>query len=398
MAWRDRLLTASYRGVEFFIDSEEIEGGKRAEIHEYPERDEPFIEELGKGARTFRVACYILGDDFIDERDKLLDAFETAGPGTLVLPTRGEFSAICLSHRSIQSSDEGRIARIEATFVRAGLNAFPQALSDTREAVLDSVEPGILASSARFLARFTADALPDWVEQSAADGIAAIRDGLRTVVDLVDGPADETASLVRALDDFGDDALDLAREPARMAAEFQSHMLALGELGATPRRLYDTLASSLGALDSLDVTAGVTPHRITAATQSDALREIYRRNVVLELARVSTRVDFESREDALAFADDLGAKLQDEISVAGDVQDDEGLAALQEALGAIVADLDARAKQLPRRTTLELAVSTPALVVAHRAHGDATRDAEIVARNRVRNPAFVPAGEIEILV
>ena len=39
----------------------------------------------------------------------------------------------------------------------------------------------------------------------------------------------------------------------------------------------------------------------------------------------------------------------------------------------------------------------PALVVSYDYYGDATRDAELVARNRVRHPGFVPALPIKVL-
>jgi prophage DNA circulation protein len=41
---------------------------------------------------------------------------------------------------------------------------------------------------------------------------------------------------------------------------------------------------------------------------------------------------------------------------------------------------------------VRFSATLPALVVAHRVYGDATRADEIVSRNRVRHPGFVPGG------
>jgi prophage DNA circulation protein len=51
-----------------------------------------------------------------------------------------------------------------------------------------------------------------------------------------------------------------------------------------------------------------------------------------------------------------------------------------------------------RLTTITLQSGIPAAVLAHRLYGDATRADEIVARNKLSHPLFVPADEsLEVL-
>ena len=52
MAWKDRLQEASFRGVPFKFEGEGSAVGRRVETHEYPNRDKPYTEDLGKV--TFR--------------------------------------------------------------------------------------------------------------------------------------------------------------------------------------------------------------------------------------------------------------------------------------------------------------------------------------------------------
>ncbi len=43
-------------------------------------------------------------------------------------------------------------------------------------------------------------------------------------------------------------------------------------------------------------------------------------------------------------------------------------------------------------------VTLPSLVLAHNLYGDLSREADLLARNRIQNPAFVTGGvELEIL-
>jgi len=59
-----------------------------------------------------------------------------------------------------------------------------------------------------------------------------------------------------------------------------------------------------------------------------------------------------------------------------------------------VRDITARGADLPRLVAISMPATLPALVVAYLAFGDATRAAEIVARNAIiiRHPGFVPGG------
>ena len=88
MTWKDRLQDASFRGVPFKVEEESTGTGRRVETHEYPNRDKPYTEDLGK--ITFRpsITAYVVGDDCFDQRDRLIDALNKPGPGTLVQPNR----------------------------------------------------------------------------------------------------------------------------------------------------------------------------------------------------------------------------------------------------------------------------------------------------------------------
>jgi len=59
----------------------------------------------------------------------------------------------------------------------------------------------------------------------------------------------------------------------------------------------------------------------------------------------------------------------------------------------IIADLGNR-PGLPGIKSLTLVEATPTLVLAHRLYRDAGRDADIVARNRIVHPGFVPSGMV----
>lgn len=119
--WKSRLQPASFRGVPFSVESDEGTFGRRVQTHEYPNRDKPYTEDLGRATRRFTISAYLIGDDYIDQRDRLIAAVDTPGPGTLVHPNYGEM-AICVDGevRVSHSNNEGRMCRISFSFVEAG--------------------------------------------------------------------------------------------------------------------------------------------------------------------------------------------------------------------------------------------------------------------------------------
>lgn len=137
--WRDRLQDASFRGVSFKVEEESAGTGRRVETHEYPNRDKPYTEDLGK--ITFRpsITAYVVGDDCFDQRDRLIEALNKPGPGTLVHPTYGELK-VCVDGevRVSTSKSEGRIVRFDLKFVEAGELSYPTSGAATAQTLMSS--------------------------------------------------------------------------------------------------------------------------------------------------------------------------------------------------------------------------------------------------------------------
>ena len=148
MAWRDNLVPASFRGVPFTVsESENRAGGRRTAVHEYPGRDDPFVEDMGEITKTFSVEGFIVGDDFLERGQRLIDACNLPGAGELVHPYRGARTVVCQGIVETVRTREGRVARYEMTFVQAGANQFPTdeaSVSDQVEAAADGAVEAVI--------------------------------------------------------------------------------------------------------------------------------------------------------------------------------------------------------------------------------------------------------------
>lgn len=84
--------------------------------------------KIRRATRRLTINAYLVGDDYAEQRDRLITAIETAGPGTLIHPQFGEMQGcidgqVTVSH----SSTEGRMCRVSFQFVESGELSFPVA-------------------------------------------------------------------------------------------------------------------------------------------------------------------------------------------------------------------------------------------------------------------------------
>src|SRR5512139_3344708 len=111
--WRNRLRTASFRGVSFFIESTDADIGRRVEILRFPGRSDIVDQDLGGDARSFSVTAFVVGPDYDTDRARLEAALLQPGVGTLVHPTRGEMIVVVHDRIRIhESRDKGGMATI----------------------------------------------------------------------------------------------------------------------------------------------------------------------------------------------------------------------------------------------------------------------------------------------
>ena len=135
--------SGSFRGARFRVDSYSTEIGRRADVREYPLRNIPQAEDLGRKARRFQFTAYVLGGAWEADRDELLNACEADGPGTLVHPFHGEHEVVCESCTVCESRSGGvRYCAFELAFVEAGAYEAPSSEPDFGYALLSQCGDG----------------------------------------------------------------------------------------------------------------------------------------------------------------------------------------------------------------------------------------------------------------
>ncbi len=89
-------------------------------LHEFPKRDVPYAEDMGRMARRFPVNGYVIGPDYKFERDALIGALEVEGAGLLILPTLGQQFVQVREYTVRETRQAGGMCEVEMQFVEAG--------------------------------------------------------------------------------------------------------------------------------------------------------------------------------------------------------------------------------------------------------------------------------------
>ena len=158
MAWTSDLRPAAFRGVRFGVLEAEKTLGRRIALHEYPYRDDPWAEDLGRGVRRHRLTGFLVenasygGGDVVAQRRKLESAAEVKGLATLIHPTLGSLQVTLQDLNVVERWNSGRCFELQFTLIEGGGQALPQvlaafgALLGDAAGVLDLVGAGQFAS------------------------------------------------------------------------------------------------------------------------------------------------------------------------------------------------------------------------------------------------------------
>lgn len=386
------LRPASFRGVPFEVSGADLGAGRRTQLHEYPQRDTPWVEDLGRAARELSFDAIITGPDYVAQANRLLAALEQPGPGPLVHPWFGTVTVSLRELARVAFNSQLGQARVSLSFIESGELTFPAAGASTAAQSRLAADGIQTAAVADFAEKFSIAAMPDFVVDKAIADVTALFDTLGTgrVPGLeVLGYANRIAGQVQT-------AISLLATPDALG-QLVVRVMGIAPLVQTGFRLA-ALAASLVRLSQSNAFAnpnapGGTLSRQRAASNTTAVNTLARQALLAQAVGVSSLVTDEPHDALLALRNNLADALDVEALQASDA----AFAALTTARGMVAQDLTARARESARITTLTPAQTLPALVLAYDLYLDAQRGDEIVRRNALRHPGFVPPRPLKVL-
>ena len=393
MGWRDNLQPGSFRGTPFLASSAELAFGRNAEVHEFPLGETPIAEDLGRKAQTFTVECFVIGANYMAQRDALIAAFQKPGPGTLIHPWQGTKTVQMRDGRVRETKDDGGMAAFSVTLVEATAKVATASTTDTQALAGQQADQTDAQGQTSLASRVTVAGQPAFVQQGAASVLSSVSTAIRTLANTAGCAGASLWSLQTGLSSMSAQGLALLSAPSSLAVQLQGFLAQVVDLAPYPDGTLTGLQTLMGFGSSLaSPSTATTTGQIEAGNQA-ALVQVVQAAAAAAAVRVAASIDFTSYDDAAATREQLGDAI-DDVAIGAAVAGDNDLWAELDALRqTMVSDLTARGASLARQYAYTPRRTEPALVIAYRLYGDASMADDIVARNAIAHPGFVPGGQ-----
>ncbi|MFP4891221.1 DNA circularization protein [Paraburkholderia sp. EG304] len=421
------LQRASWRGIPFATKSGTLKVGRRVAVHEYPFRDDVWVEDLGRAGRRISISGFLVqdaaygGGDVIAQRAAMIAACETQdnGDGELVHPSLGRLTVSLLDFECEENAEQGRVFEVHFTFITAGKQQFPTLAIATQAQTGLSVVAAFAAVAQDFANQLSSLlTTPQVVAELERTAQAFVNNAIS-----ITQRATNLVSMVASLPgEFG-------RYVGRFTANVKNPLTTMAQLSGQVAQAHQAVAISGGALTSAAAVANYSgmssaAHSLVGAVQSanpdphqavqslldlqratnaeprasthlteanEASVALYRRSAVIALVGSTADYALTSYDDAQALRSTVCAALDTEIVSAADSGCDATYQALQILQTALVQDLTTRSDSLATLQEVRTAQSMPLLVMAYRLYQDVSKYDALVQQVNPINPAFAPA-------
>ncbi len=424
MAEEKKLYEASFRGVPFHVTKVDLKVGRRTVVHEYPQRDKPYVEDIGRATRRLSFTAFVVGDDYIQQAEKLIGAIETEGPGTLIHPHLGEMKCCLEQASTITFTDSSRTASVVLTAVESGELEFPKSGTDAVSKVLESADALEKSAIQQFCDSLDLSLVGEWVDAALSGdlldklGIISNAD-IATIFDKVD-EISTLASKGLSLISGGPKVFATRLVGALGLSRFASSARAWSRVAKQLKNLtkHDKLREGTKALARAKADSTVLSGTQRAALQNRAAVEtLIRQTLIAQMVGVSAVVGTKT-DQAMAVEDDVQTSESLKATVSKSYDDivqlrqdlletldeellmttsDDSYIELEKARVAVFEALTDRADDSSRLAVVVPGDVLPALVHAYDYHDDASRDQEIAIRNGVEHEGFCPADALRVM-
>ena len=235
MALLEELLPASYKGIGFLVSSSSIVGGRKDQLHEFPNSNKQTIEDFGLLPRSYSLTAWITGEKYLANRDALLSALEDGEAGVLSHPFYGEIQDIVARSFTISEtmSELGR-AEISIKFDISNDIGLPQQTENTLSTINSN---NVLLQDAAI-----AEIAENWeVDESFSGNFASAQDKLSSLSDTYSSASSVVVQATDKINEFNSDVSSFSND--------------INSLIKKPQELADSIKNISSGMDALFVTA-----------------------------------------------------------------------------------------------------------------------------------------------
>lgn len=395
MAWKDELRPASFRGVAFFIDTSQKSLGRRSVLHEFPNRETPYTEDMGRVAEGFEVEGHVLGDDYFSAKRDLERVFNKKGPGELIHPYYGSKFVQIGPVNFTEATRQGAILSFTVKFFEAGDNRFPKSINDKAAVLEAATDKSITEIKKEFDDNFSIEGLPGFAIDSARDAVALAQETFDDVTKTFADIADATAELAFSTRNLVAEVNDLLQAPSQLSQRLLDSFTLMENAFSLAEDKANAHSAFFDFGDDSDDVTGDTPIRQAEKENQSQFNNFMKRVAAVKSASNAQAGDYASFQEAESKRVEITDIIEEQIRESGDTELYQSLIDVNAALVDALPDVDA---DLPNVKEVEIKNTTASLLVTYDLFEDPTQEQDIIDRNDIQHPGFIAAGTtLEVL-
>jgi len=378
MGWRDdQKEFGKLDGKKFIYENVNDSGGADGVIHRIATSGRPVYEGISEGEESFDIVARFVGEDYLVDMDDFIEILRKPKTHKFEHPYRGTFRQVALDgeYSLSNSRSNGGMCEFRFKLVVTEDQAFP----------------------------LIRDASFDLLNQVGTIGLATA--AMRVVEGKIQAAMNLTEAFGSAVTGFADQASALLRKPDDMITSMTGTAIGIiagvassvDDLPSRNRRAQSTFTQAMREIFGQPRPSQPrlsTPESLLERDNSIQWWLANRISFVSGAAAAVTDMSFSSTDEVNLFKSEfLG--FFDQITIDPDL-DDQMYSQIRQLKANVMEYLAGVAQDLPQLTTYTTHKALPALVVAYQIYGDNDRNLEIVDRNNVIDPMFVPPRTLEV--
>jgi prophage DNA circulation protein len=389
------LYKASFKGVEFFLQSAKTKGGRIIVYDKYANTDNHSLQDLGNITDTFTILGIIAGgDNYLSSRDNLLRALRESGAGILSHPFYGNLNVRLNGEFDLDESMANLgIGTISIPFIIEPRQVFPAPSIQQNSSVIAEKSAVVATQTeASFISKFA-------ISKNLHKNFEAVKKKLEKLADKFEeakSKAEQIAAEINTFEqgllDFRNDITALINTPANLAAEITGLFNAINVLATDPLGQVDMFKAFFNFGGDDDKTSPTTRERIERIQNENIINELVLSQSLALAYQNAALAEYKTTDDIDAIKSILETQyldLENKI-VSPEVLDDMAEVRKQARIF-----FDLENLQAYRVSTDNFAVM-PATILTCLLYGELDNWETLLSLNKTKDPAFI-GGDYKIL-